>query len=71
MEALLNIGESHDGSGYIVRVRWAGFEEKEDTWEPLKTLWEDAPQFVKQQLRKMQLGSDVHENLKNNYGIKL
>ena len=70
MEALLNIGESHDGFGYLVRVRWAGSEE-EDTWEPLKTLWEDAPQFVKQQLRKMQLGSDVHENLKNNYGIKL
>ena len=49
MEALLNIGESHDGSGYLVRVRWSEFEEDEDTWEPLKTLWEDAPQFVIQQ----------------------
>eukprot|EP00752_Nemacystus_decipiens_P016680 g14920.t1 len=71
MEALLNIGESHDRSGHVVRVRWAGFEEEEDTWEPLKTLWEDAPQFVKQQLRKMKLGSDVHDILKRNYGITL
>ena len=71
MEALLNMGESHDGSGYVVRVRWAGFEEEEDTWEPLKTLWEDAPQFVKQQLRKMKLRSDVQDILKKNYGITL
>ena len=33
MEALLNIGESYDGSGYLVRVRWSGFEEDEDAWE--------------------------------------
>eukprot|EP00752_Nemacystus_decipiens_P007839 g7004.t1 len=71
MEALLNIGQAHDGSGYLVRVRWAGFEEDEDTWEPLTTLWEDAPQFVKQQLRKMKLGSDVHDKLKQDYGITL
>eukprot|EP00903_Cladosiphon_okamuranus_P006086 g5996.t1 len=71
MEALLNIGESHDGSYYLVRVRWSGFEEDEDTWEPLKTLWEDAPQFVKQQLRKMKLSRDVHEKLKQQYGIAL
>ena len=57
MQALLNIGESHDGSGYIVRVRWSGFDE------------EDAPQFVRQQLRKMKLGRDVYDKLKKTYGI--
>ena len=69
MQALLNIGESHDGSGHIVRVRWSGFDEEEDTWEPLKTLWEDTPQFVRQQLRKMKLGRDVYDKLKKTYGI--
>jgi len=69
MEALLNIGESPDGSGYIVRVRWSGFEEDEDTWEPLRTLLEDAPQFVKQQLRKMRIGSDVRDKLRSEYGV--
>eukprot|EP00903_Cladosiphon_okamuranus_P015275 g14116.t1 len=43
----------------------------EDTWEPLKTLWEDAPQFVKQQLRKMKLGRDIHKKLQQDYGISL
>ena len=69
MEALLNIGESHDGSGYLVRVSWSGFEEDEDTREPLKTLWEDAPQFVKQQLKKIKLGRDVHGKFHKTYGI--
>eukprot|EP00903_Cladosiphon_okamuranus_P017435 g16059.t1 len=45
--------------------------EDEDTWEPLQTLLEDAPQFVKQQLRKMKLSRDVHEKLKQQYGIAL
>ena len=36
MESLLNIGESPGGSGLAVRVRWSGFEEDEDTWEPLR-----------------------------------
>eukprot|EP00903_Cladosiphon_okamuranus_P017345 g15980.t1 len=71
MEALINIGESHDGSGYLVRVRWSGFEADEDTWEPLKTLWEDAPTFVKQQLRKMKLGRNVCNKLKSAYGISI
>lgn len=71
MEALINIGPTHDDSGYVVRVRWAGFEEDEDTWEPLKTLWEDAPQFVRQQLRKMKLGRDIRDKLNKDYGISL
>ena len=38
MEALINIGESHDSFGFLVRVRWSGFEEDEDTREPQKTV---------------------------------
>ena len=77
MEALLNIGESlrigesHNGSGYLVRVSWSGFEEDEDTREPLKTLWEDAPQFVKQQLKKIKLGGEVHGKFHKTYGTTL
>ena len=64
MEALLNIGESRDDSGHLVRVRCSGFEEDEDAWESLRMLWLDAPQSVKQQLRKMKLSRDVDDQLK-------
>jgi len=37
--------------------------------EPLKTLNEDAPQFIKQQLRKMKIGRDVREKIRLDYGI--
>lgn len=30
MGAPMNIGQAHDGSGYVVRVRWSGFKEGED-----------------------------------------
>ena len=69
MEALINIGPTNDDSGYLVRVRWAGFEADEDTWETLKTLLEDAPQCVRQQLRKIKLGRDIRDKLEKDYGI--
>ncbi|CAN0225395.1 unnamed protein product [Scytosiphon promiscuus] len=53
----------------VVRVRWAGFDENEDTWEPLQRLYKDAPQFVRNDLRKMGLVQDVRLKLKNGYGI--
>ncbi|CAB1109586.1 unnamed protein product [Ectocarpus sp. CCAP 1310/34] len=69
MESILNIGPAHDGSGYLVRVRWAGFEEDEDTWQPLSDIYQDAPQFLKQELRKMKLSKEVKDNIKKEYGI--
>ena len=41
MEAILNIGPARD-SGNLVRVRWAGFDEDEDTWQPLAEVHDDA-----------------------------
>ena len=40
-EAILNIGPALD-SGNLVRVRWAGFDEDEDTWQPLTEVHDDA-----------------------------
>lgn len=31
---------------YEVKVKWLGLETIEDTWEPLKTMSEDAPQLL-------------------------
>jgi hypothetical protein len=30
-------------SGYSIKVRWLGFEESDDTWEPIDSLFEDIP----------------------------
>lgn len=71
MQPILNIGEAHDGSGYVVRVRWAGFDEDEDTSEPLSKVRDDAPQFLKRELRKMGLVSSVRSKIHKEYGISL
>lgn len=35
MGGVLRIGEAHDAFGYVVRVRWTGSDETEDTRKPL------------------------------------
>ncbi len=71
MSALVDMAEAEQGSGYDVQVQWVGFEDDEDTWEPLSKIWDAAPQFVKRELRKMGLKRDVRSMLKQHYGIAL
>ena len=42
MSALVEMVEVEDGSGYDVQVQWVGFEDDEDTWEPLSKIWNAA-----------------------------
>ena len=36
---------------------WVEFDEGESSWEPLVTIWDGAPQFVKSELRNCQVGA--------------
>ena len=71
MSGLVDMAEADDGDGYDVQVQWVGFEDDEDTWEPLSKIWDAAPQFVKRELRKMGLTRAVRSKLKQCYGITL
>ena len=71
MSGLVDMAEADDGDGYDVQVQWVGFEDDEDTWEPLSKIWDAAPQFVKRELRKMGLTHAVRSKLKQCYGITL
>lgn len=71
IKGVLNIDEAHDGSGCVVRVRWASFDEDEDTWEPLPNVWDDAPQLLGEELRKVGLASKVRSKVTKEYDIAL
>ena len=44
MVGIAHMAEAHDRS-VIVLVDWGGFEDDERTWEPLKMIFEAAPEF--------------------------
>ena len=41
-----------DSEEYVVKVKWVGLDMEETTWEPLSTIYADAPKYVVAQLRK-------------------
>jgi hypothetical protein len=43
-------------------VEWLGFTDEENSWEPLKTLFEDCPELVKSYLMKMKKKENAYAN---------
>ena len=39
-----------DADGIKLKVRWLGFDEAHDSWEPIATLTEDVPDLVEEYL---------------------
>ena len=64
----VDISETGDGQNFDVKAYWVGFDEGESLWEPLATIWDGAPQFVKE-LRKLRLDRGVRPRLQKFYGI--
>lgn len=42
MATFVDVAEAVEGGGFEVKVDWVGFEDKESSWEPLQTIWEEA-----------------------------
>ncbi|CAN0328324.1 unnamed protein product, partial [Ascophyllum nodosum] len=38
---------------YPVQIAWVGLEDEEPTWEPMSTVYADAPKYLEQKLRRM------------------
>ncbi|CAN0391024.1 unnamed protein product, partial [Ascophyllum nodosum] len=36
-----------------VQIAWVGLEDEEPTWEPMSTVYADAPRYLEQKLRRM------------------
>ena len=42
---------------YRVQIAWVGLEDEEPTWEPMSTVYVDAPKYLEQKLRRMLFNS--------------
>ena len=56
-------------------VEWKGvlpdFAVEETIWEPMSTIYADAPKYVVTQLRKLRLTKEVRDDPKKKYGMKV
>ena len=57
--------------GYRIHIAWVGHEDKEPTWEPMPTVYADAPKYLEQKLRRMRFNSVTKRALKRKYGMNL
>ena len=60
-----------DDRSLIVLVDWNGFEVDERTWEPFKQIFEAAPEFLANDLRKLRVTRAVSARIKSEFGIRL
>ena len=56
---------------YRVQIAWVDLEDEEPTWEPMSTVYADAPKYLEQKLRRMQLNSVTKRALKRKYYMNL
>ena len=70
MAAIVRVAEAEDRS-LIVLVDWVGFEIEERTWEPLKNIFEAAPDLFKKELRKMRVTRAIAARITREFGIQL
>ena len=56
---------------YRVQIVWVGLEDEEPTWEPMSTVYTDAPKYLEQKLRRIRLNSATKRALKRKYGMNL
>ena len=70
MAGVVRVAEAEDRS-LIVLVDWIGFEVEERTWEPLKDIFEAAPEFLVKELRKLRVTRGVAARIKREFGIQL
>ena len=71
MERIEAMDLEADSEEYVVKMKWVGLDEEESTWEPVSTIYADAPKHMVARLRKLRLTKEVRDDLKKKYGIKL
>ena len=56
---------------YRVQIAWVGLEDVELTWEPMSTVYADAPKYLEKKLREMRFNSVTKHDLRRKYFINL
>ena len=47
MDDVVDVGKDSERPGeYRVRIAWFGLEDEEPTWEPVSTMYENAPKYL-------------------------
>ena len=55
----------------IMLVDWVGFEVDERRWEPFKEIFEAAPEFLANELRKLRVTRAIAARIRSEFGIQL
>ena len=51
---MISLGKDPGRVGeYWVQIAWVGLEDEEPAWEPMSTVYADAPKYLEQKLRRM------------------
>ena len=70
MAGVVRVVEADDRS-LIVLVDRVGFEVDERTWEPLKEIFEAAPEFLAKELWKLRVTRAIAARIKCEFGIPM
>ena len=72
MADVVNVGKGPERPGeYRVQVTWIGLEDEEPTWEPVSTIYGDAPKYLEERLKTMRLNMATKQAFKQTYGLRL
>ena len=56
---------------YLAQIAWAGLKDEESKWEPMSTVYADAPKYLEQKLRRMRLNGMTKRAWTRKYGMNL
>ena len=67
MAGIVDILEAEEGQGLDVKVDWVEFDEGESSWEPHAIIMDYARQYIKSELRKLNIDGGVRLRLRKLY----
>ena len=67
---IVSVAEAEDRS-LVVLVDWFGFEVEGRTWEPFKSIFEAAPEFLEKDVRKVRVICAMKARIAREFGIRL
>ena len=70
IEELFDVGRTSHGA-YEALVHWQGFSASEKPWEPLPTLYHDAPAYVLKTLNSLKLPLTTRKAVPRHHNIRI